>query len=428
LDAFETFCSVTAAMIIHDPIYGRFETPPFLDVLIMSPEVRRLADVRLLNAPSPSLATLSEIRRLSHTLGVVYLALQNALMNLSEDEVKALLAAILIHDAATPPFAHLLEYYLKDQSGWDHESAIEGMLTGHNVPGNLAFQILPGEAIVYKKLCERADIDFDIVLDITSKRHRAASLLFGTMDFDNLDNVLRMNWALGLPCNKDAFLALARNIQVSLDGTLLLPRGFEGEAVEWANARKQAYEVIVFDELACSAQAVLTKAIRRHLAQDKAGEAERVRVQRDQDLVEILRRSPTTKIFMLKHFANLPRLAFCHREEGSLQSLGFASRDAAIDWIEDAAKVRGKISNPVGYVLVDKGTFSKRLVFEDPNSRQTWETGETSASLVFYCFVPSNSRSSSLAKEALQEQLKIAIAELRAHHAYSPNTSRTVAT
>jgi HD superfamily phosphohydrolase len=148
-------------MIIHDPLYGAFEVPRFLDRLILAPEVRRLMGVRLLNAPSPSLPTLSEVRRFSHTLGVLRLALLNPHIGLTRDEVRALTATILIHDAATPPFAHLLEYYLKDRAGWDHESALPDLLTGHNLVGNTAHQILPGEQLKYKRLCDASKIDFD---------------------------------------------------------------------------------------------------------------------------------------------------------------------------------------------------------------------------------------------------------------------------
>ncbi len=139
-------------MIVWDPIYGRFDTPSFLERLILAPEVRRLRDVRLLNTPSPSLPTLSEIRRYSHTLGVLHLALTNPHIGVQKEELRALAASILIHDAATPPLAHLLEYYLRDRTGWDHESALPQLLTGHHVIENVAHQILPGEELKFKRL------------------------------------------------------------------------------------------------------------------------------------------------------------------------------------------------------------------------------------------------------------------------------------
>lgn len=60
-------------MIVFDPIYGRFSVPDYLARLIVTPEVRRLSQVRLLNTITPSLAALGDLRRYSHTLGVLFL-------------------------------------------------------------------------------------------------------------------------------------------------------------------------------------------------------------------------------------------------------------------------------------------------------------------------------------------------------------------
>ena len=71
-------------MKVYDPLYGNFEIPTFLRQLVLAPEVRRLMGVRLLNAPTPTLPTLSEIRRFSHTLGVLRLVLLNPLVGFSK--------------------------------------------------------------------------------------------------------------------------------------------------------------------------------------------------------------------------------------------------------------------------------------------------------------------------------------------------------
>src|SRR5712692_9001696 len=73
-------------MVIFDPLYGEFVLPPHLEELMLTPEVRRLSQIRLLNTLTPSLATLGELRRYSHTLGVLYLCSQNPLRGYSEEE------------------------------------------------------------------------------------------------------------------------------------------------------------------------------------------------------------------------------------------------------------------------------------------------------------------------------------------------------
>ena len=372
-----------AVVNIIDPIYGRFETPKFLDPLVMAPEVRRLQEVRLINAPSPSLPALSDVRRFSHTLGVLFLALQNPHIGLTRHEVRALLASVLIHDAATPPFAHLLEYYLRDFFGWDHESAIRGLLTGHQTVENSAFQILPGEQIRFQKLCSRADIEFGLVLEIVGKTHRSSRLLFGVLDLDNLDNIARMAWAMGMQPNTNAFVTIARALSVDLDGGVLLSTANREQVGEWAALRRRVYEILVFDEPTVAAQAVLTKAIRRRFSQVSLDDI--TWLVRDKELVEYLSTEPETKQLMLKQFnSELPRQLLCLPVPGTLNSLGFSNRDEIIELIE---KIAGEVvPDPTGYAFIDNGAFSKRLQFRDPASGEAWEHGEDSRSIVLYCF------------------------------------------
>ena len=372
-------------MIIRDPIYGRFETPPFLDRLIMAPEVRRLMEIRLLNTPSPSLPTLSEIRRFSHTMGVLHLALTNPHIGLPKEELRAFLAAILIHDAATPPFAHLLEYYLKDRAGWSHELALPELLTGHHVFENVAHQILPGEELKFRRLCDLCDVDFDIVLQIVNKAHASSALLFGTLDFDNLDNVQRMAWALGLGIDSGPFRKIASELSTTLDGELMLTENLSNEVDVWARARSVIYEILVFDEMTVASQAVLTKAIRMFF--DGKQTTDINWSGRDRDLLELLGRAPETKSLMLRHFFELlPSQMLAIRIRGSLEELGFSTRDRAIEFVEEIARNEVGIKRPFGYVFVDRGTFSKKIVFIDPATRKKWDAGVSSRSVVFYCF------------------------------------------
>ena len=81
----------------------------------------------------------------------------------------------------------MLEYYLKDRSGWNHEAALPDLLTGHHFLSNTSYQILPGEELKFKRLCDASKIDFSLVMQIVRKQHRASKLIFGTLDFDNID-------------------------------------------------------------------------------------------------------------------------------------------------------------------------------------------------------------------------------------------------
>jgi HD superfamily phosphohydrolase len=410
------------AVIVHDPLYGRFEIPSFLDRLILAPEVRRLMEVRLLNAPTPSLPTLSEIRRFSHTLGVLHLALTNPHIGLRREELRALTAAILVHDAATPPFAHLLEYYLKDRAGWNHETALPDMLTGHHALENIAHQILPGEEMKFKRLCAASDIDFELVLQIVRKQHPASALLFGAIDFDNLDNVLRMAWALGLGFDRAPFLKIASELAVSVQGEPVLSIELTDAVRTWATVRRTVYEILVFDELTVASQAVLTKAMRLLFDSQQVPDINTSR--RDGDLLDILTRSPKTKDLMLRYFSEaLPSQLLAIRVSGSLDELGFSSRDQAIDFLEHVAREQFGVKYPFGYAFVDKAIFSKALEFVDPSSRKRWSFGHSSKSVILSCFAHETGKAVARIRKPFQEAVLRSLGRTVGTHVDDARTS-----
>ncbi len=184
-------------MQIWDALYGRFKLPGFLEQLVLAPEFRRLTEVRLLNINSASLAGLADVSRYSHTLGVLRLALMNPLIGLGEQELKAFLASIIVHDAGTPAFAHLFEYLLSEHYGWDHESVVPSLLIGRHHPDQHAHQIFESQTLKFEKLCHAVGVDIGLVIEFVSRRHPFSRLIFGSLDLDNLDNVARMNWMIG---------------------------------------------------------------------------------------------------------------------------------------------------------------------------------------------------------------------------------------
>src|SRR2546427_4285772 len=158
-------------MRIHDPLYGYFEIPPSLESLVVTPEVRRLSQIRLLNCITPSLAALGEIRRYSHTLGVLYLSAQNSSPTYSEHEHRALSASVLLHDIGTPPFGHLFEYHLRELKGWTHEGIIKAILWGHHVPENRVHQIFAGRMLQFRNALKHSEISLALVEEIITGKH-----------------------------------------------------------------------------------------------------------------------------------------------------------------------------------------------------------------------------------------------------------------
>ncbi len=363
-------------MIVYDPLYGKYETPKFLERLLATPEIRRLSEVRLLNTLTPSLATLSEIRRYSHTLGVLFLSMQNPLMGYSSEEVKALYASVLLHDAGTPAFAHLFEYFLVEKYSWHHEAIIPSLLSGHHVSENLASQPFHGRGISYEKECRRAGIDYDKVVDIITKKHPLSELLFGSLDLDNLDNVARMGWALGLGAGSGFAIQLARQMSISHSGRVELSVSESRTAVQnWLKVRTAAYEVIVFDTPTVAAQAILSNAI--EVVMEKGEFLIDDWMKNDKELLDFLENNRITRNSIInEYYGVLPQHLFTTQFRGTLRDLGFSSRGAARDAVNETIKRCLSRCRPLGYVFVDEGTFSKKVEFFDPRNGEWWSEGE----------------------------------------------------
>lgn len=369
-------------MIIYDPLYGRFQLPPYLSRLVLTPEVRRLSQIRLLNTVTPSIATLGELRRYSHTLGVLYLCEKNRSPGYSRDERKALAASVLLHDIGTLPFGHLIEYL----TNWNHEEIISAVLWGSDVPENRAHQIFARRAIEFRSALKRSGISFELVEAIVRKKHPLSALLFGTLDLDNLDNVARMASALGIGRGAELAVQLASSLVVDRDSNLWLAVEEQEAVRQWAALRRKAYEVIVFDPPTVAAQAVLSEAIKIGIR--KGLVSEQKWSLSDEQLLELLAQDPDTKdAINLEYLGTLPPMVFCIQIAGSLRDFNLSARSNAEEAAQTALSNEFSTDRVLTYVFIDCGTFEKQLQFCDPATKKEWEIGQKSNSIVFYGFV-----------------------------------------
>ena len=380
-------------MIIRDALYGGFELPVFLEPLVMAPEFRRLSEVRLININSASLAALADVRRYSHTLGALRLALSNPLATFSQDEHRALLASIIVHDAGTPAFAHLFEYFLLDRFSWDHESIVPKLLRRKHHSDANSHQIYGSHNPQFEKLCAQAKVDFELVLAILDGRHPGSRLIFGSVDFDNIDNVARMNWMMGYRFDIRSLEKLAEEIGVRDDGALLIPLSAEPHLKLWAQLRRQAYDVLVFDAPTVAGQAVLSRAISDAL-EDQTLDVDDW-VYDDNELIRTIREGSKSGKLRLQRdfFGNLPDLKLIGQIFDPAHPLMAMGREAISEIVEEYLKEQVQVVHPYGYSLRDKGTFEKKIDAIDPNSGIPWTLGSRSNSIVVYGFGSSGHKS-----------------------------------
>ena len=373
-------------MNVFDPLWGKFSVPSFLQPLVMAPEFRRLSNVRLLNVNSPSLASLSDVTRYSHTLGVLRLALANPMLGFSSEEHRAFLAAVLVHDAGTPAFAHLFEYFLDERHNWSHEAVTPNLLMGTLSPDEQATQIFYSQRPRFKSLCEKANVNFDIVFSIINKTNRVSPLLFGTLDYDNLDNVARMNAFLGRRVEFPRFMHIASELGVSGDGRVLLPAKNRSDVRYWLELRKEAYEILVFDAPTVSAQAVLSTAIELSLQSGVLDLEDWTYT--DQEMIRVLRNSGAhVKIMIDRDFlGNVPGMLLCLHLIDQDHPLFWKSREDICDQVLAFLEGQGKKGRLYAYCFRDRGAFEKEVLFRDPSNGDEWGEGRQSSGLVIYGF------------------------------------------
>ncbi len=377
-------------MKIYDPLYGAFYPPPLAAKLILSPEIRRLSQIRLLNTLTPSLATLGELRRFSHTLGVLHLFSHwkdKHSARFSRNDIDSLEVAILLHDVATPPFGHLFEYILKEEQGWDHEKASSELFRRYHAPENSGQQIFAGQTPKIYRIIQKLRLPNEAIEEILEKRHRLHALIMGSLDFDNIDNVWRMAWALGLTKSSSNAVELASSITVTNDGGLVVPSSSRKLLLEWAELRKKIYEILVFDTNTVAGQAVLTKALRIAIKDGVLTADSWTLI--DEDILRVLSQHPSTKKMITQQYlGELPNPLITLQLKWKNTPLFESPREEIQSAVCRALEqvVKGEL---LVYVFKEKGSFSKRIVlFNEFGDME--EFGETTRSLIVYIFGSEN--------------------------------------
>lgn len=278
------------AMRSWDPLYGRIEFTEFEYGLLKLSEVQRLRYVRMCNINSLLVTGASEISRFEHTIGVLHLTKQWCKAHKIADSIaRNIIAAAVLHDMQTGPFGHSMQYVLEDNEidgDFVHEDLSHGWKSTYHqeVMAGASFAGRPFGAPAY------LGKNWENVAGIIRGEGTYGPLIAGTMDLDNIDNVVRLAFHVGVAERADAAIAeeLARQI-APIKGGIYLPKSAIPTIERWQFIRRRLYELLLLDWAEFSAKAMLTRAIERAAAHEIIGADSWIRT--DSEFLDHLERS-----------------------------------------------------------------------------------------------------------------------------------------
>jgi len=168
---------------IIDRLYGRIAITAGDLKLFQTKEITRTRNISMSAQPSHMLNAGMCDTRFNHSVGVAHLAKIAGRKSEFQDIGKDLYFAALCHDAGHPPFSHSCEYFLERVLGRNHEEMVNEILDGSELEKEITRQ--------------GGSIDTIIKL-IQGRLPPYSDLLNGTIDIDNLDNILRYALGIGL--------------------------------------------------------------------------------------------------------------------------------------------------------------------------------------------------------------------------------------
>ncbi|HEV7334491.1 MAG TPA: hypothetical protein VGO06_00875 [Bosea sp. (in: a-proteobacteria)] len=242
-----------------DPLYGSIALDEPLLALTRTPAIQRLRHVRLSNIDSIDIPAIANLSRFEHVLGVAYLASEAGFRGgLTPHQDLVLRSSALLHDWAITSFGHLVEEALQYVgTRFNHEEKLAQILLSPQSSeiGGADLQILVGRESKLRDWARRygggsGQDTLTDVMDCIRGRGMMGQAIAGTIDLDNIDNVFRMAFHMGLSVDREVPRRLARAM-VGLGANRSSPlfrRSAEDDIQAWRNARRDVYEHLMLSE------------------------------------------------------------------------------------------------------------------------------------------------------------------------------------
>lgn len=402
---------------VWDPLYGRIDLSKYEYKLISLPEVQRLRGIRMCNINSLLVTGASEISRFEHTIGVLRLTQEwIKYHSVSNEDANDLAAAALLHDMQTGPFGHSLQYVLEENEvdgNFIHDDINHGQKNYYHqdLLANASFAGRPfgADALLGSR--------WSTVGNLIKGKGVFGPLISGSMDLDNIDNVVRLAYHVGVATTKDSevALSLARDIDV-VDGVLSFSESTLNDISRWLEIRRDLYNLLLLDWAEFSAKAMFTRAMEIALNNNLLGASSWVHT--DAELLTILEKNGIGEAQAVGDLVKRLRVGDLYTPITLLQS-------PSIEFYENLSNVENKAkfeSSIVEYakkefnssvkiimhLILDKGKTQRavELIIKETGERKI--IGKSSKNLLVGCFISKNSlseKNSSLLAKKINELL-----------------------
>ena len=208
-----------------DALYGDITFGEPLVSLQRLPVIQRLRHVRLSNIDSLSTPGVSGSSRYEHAVGTAYLASKAGIIqSLTEEERFCFLSAAMLHDSAITPYGHLVEEAMQYLGvNIDHEEKWALLLADSQTEaGGVDLQIYCGRESglhqwAFKIFQSRYKIALDLIFRTIKGIGSLGECVAGKLDIDNLDNVPRAAYHMGLIIDRELPIRIAQGMQLSAD-------------------------------------------------------------------------------------------------------------------------------------------------------------------------------------------------------------------
>lgn len=248
---------------IFDPLYAAISFPSEIEELLFSPLVQRLRHIRLSNIDSLEMPGVANISRFEHVTGAAHLASQVQVASTHIEKI-ILQSAALLHDASITPYGHLVEEAVGYRAQFDHEKRLGDALAESTSTdlGGEDFQVLNKRSGLRDWALRHFGSDARIALDTIMQAVRGKGhwgrLISGSVDLDNLDNVARMAFHMGLEFDRALPLRIAQSIVGLSENHEPI---FSDDAVpkieKWLSLRRDVYEKLMLSRADFTGKAML---------------------------------------------------------------------------------------------------------------------------------------------------------------------------